>query len=73
MKAILEFDLPTDEEKFINATRGSDWKLLIWQLDQWLRSQIKYPQKEMSDDTYKAFEKSREQLHKILQEIGLKL
>ena len=44
MKAILEFDLPEDEELFQVADRGMDWALLVWHIDQFIRNKIKYEQ-----------------------------
>ena len=78
MKATLEFDLNDfdndDRSSFENAVNGTKWKLAMWELDQWLRSQYKY----MSDEDYKegayeAYEKSREKLYEILNNDGLKL
>ena len=44
MKAILEFDLPEDEELFHIANKGMDWALLVWHIDQFIRNKIKYEQ-----------------------------
>ena len=44
MKAILEFDLPEDEELFQVADRGMDWALLVWHIDQFIQNKIKYEQ-----------------------------
>jgi hypothetical protein len=73
MEAILKFNLPEDHPEFDLAVKGSDWAHAMWELDQWLRSQIKHPEPGMSDDTYKAFEDTRDKLHEILNEEGLKL
>jgi hypothetical protein len=45
----------------------------MWELNNWLRSQIKHPPEGMSDDTYKAFEDARDQLYEILNENQLRL
>ena len=37
MKAILEFDLPQDNQEFKLATKASDWWHVCWEMDQWLR------------------------------------
>lgn len=73
MKAILEFNLPEDYTEFDLAIKGSDWSHAMWELNQWLRSQIKHPELGMSDDTYKAFDETRDKLYEILNEAGLKL
>ena len=44
MKAILEFDLPEEEEQFNAANRGMDWALLVWHIDQFIQNKIKYEQ-----------------------------
>lgn len=42
MKAILDFNLPEDQSEFDDAIKGSDWKNLVWNMDQYLRKQVKY-------------------------------
>ena len=44
MKAILEFNLPEEEEQFNAANNGMDWALLAWDIDQFIRNKIKYEQ-----------------------------
>ena len=41
MKAILEFNLPEDQEQFDAANRGMDWALVAWETDQLLRKKLK--------------------------------
>jgi len=71
MKAILEFNLPDDQPEFDNAINGAKWSLVAWELDRWLRSQIKYAPDEMSQEAYDAFEQCRDKLHEIKNEYGL--
>ena len=66
MKAILEFNLPDDQHEYAMATQGSAMHSVLWDMDQWLRSQTKYAPDDMSEDTYKAFELCREQLHEFV-------
>mgnify|MGYP001026035222 FL=1 len=73
MKAILEFNLPEDKEDFDFAVRGLDWSIVCWNMDQWLRGQIKHAPDSMSDDTYKAFEQCREQLRQFVSDYNLNL
>lgn len=78
MKAILEFDLNDfendDRSQFQDAVDGPKWKMAMWDLDQWLRAQYKYmPDTEYSKEAYEAYEKSREELYRIINEAGLKL
>lgn len=46
MKAILEFDLPEDQNDFNYATNGFDYYMALSQMDEWLRSEYKYNGKE---------------------------
>ena len=73
MKAILEFNLPDDQIDFQDANNGQKFRLMLWEFDQYLRSQTKYAPDSMSDDTYKAYSDIREKLHEMLIEDGLRL
>jgi len=64
MKAILEYDLPEDNQDFTDAINGKNYRSGVWEYDQLLRSEMKY--KELSDETYQAYKFCREQLRKIL-------
>ena len=44
MKAILEFNLPEEEEQFNASNKGMDWALLVWHIDQFIQNKIKYEQ-----------------------------
>jgi len=49
MKAILEFNLPDDQQDFDLATSGLKFWSVLWDLDQSLRAKTKYA----SDDYHK--------------------
>ena len=66
MKAILEFDLPEDRDDHLLAVKAIDWYSVIWDLDQWLRDEIKYSG---SVELVPA----REKLHDLLRERGISL
>jgi hypothetical protein len=72
MKATLEFNLPEDQTDFNDAINGGRWSLCMWELDQHLRSQTKYAPDSMSEDTYQALIDTRNKLHEIMTERGLK-
>ena len=73
MKAILEFNLPEDNQEFKLATKAQNWWSVCWEMDQWLRAQYKYmPDSEYSEDKYNTFEKCRDHLREIMVENGLK-
>ena len=64
MKAILEFNLPDEEQEFMEAVNGGMFKHVLWQLDQKLRSNLKYG--ELPDVEYKCYETIRKDLYRLL-------
>jgi hypothetical protein len=71
-KVILEFDPIEDRDSMEDAINGWKWKMLVWDLDQHLRSELKYNDK-VTGDVYDAIEKIREHLHGLKNESGLTL
>ena len=65
MKAILEFDLPDDNEAFDLAVRAGKYSSVLWDLDQWLRSIIKYDDS-LSEEQEVIYQKVRDKLHETL-------
>jgi len=47
MKAHLEFDLPEEKEDFEAAAHGFEYKMLLRDLDEWLRERQKYGAQEI--------------------------
>lgn len=70
MKAILEFNLPEDESEFNLANKGSKYYFVLWEMDQWYRSKIKYDDT-LSDEQYKIYEDSRQQLRDFMHDNGV--
>jgi hypothetical protein len=68
MKAILEFDLPEDEQYFECASRAKDLYLVLWEMDEHLRAKLKYGDDNMSDETYKALDEARDHLRNLMDE-----
>ncbi len=64
MKAILKFELPEEQEEFNDAVNGSAFKTAIWELDQYMRSQLKHG--DLPDDVHDKVQEIRDQLHSIL-------
>jgi hypothetical protein len=60
MKAILEFDLPEDEDEHRYAIAGRDALIALARIDNWAREILKYG--EPSDETAKALEHLRTSL-----------
>jgi len=69
MKAILEFELLEDKEQFDVATRGMDWALVVWDMDQIMHKKIKYA--ELSDDSRLVIEELRLTMSDMLINRGL--
>ena len=65
MKAILEFNLPDDQIDFNFATRGGKYYCALWEMDQWLRSQVKYNES-LTDEQHDTYQKCREQLRECM-------
>ena len=71
MKAILEFNLPDDQEDFKLATNALNWYIVCWDLDQQLRSKTKYAPDDISQDKYDAYEEIRDLLREYMSDRGL--
>ena len=69
MKAILEFNLPEDQDQFDVATKAMDWALLVWDMDQIMHKKVKYA--ELSDDSRKEIEDLRLAMSDMLINRGL--
>ena len=69
MKAILEFNLPADKEEFDVASRGMDWALVVWDIDQLLRKKLKYGT--LLPNTTAELEEIRDTLNEMLADRGL--
>jgi hypothetical protein len=70
MKAILEFDLPEDNEEFNLAVKASAMSVVIWGINSKLREIIKYDET-ISDETYKKVEEIRSHLFELINENGI--
>ena len=66
MKAVLEFNLPEDQDDFNYATNGFNYYMVLSEMDQWLRSEYKYNDNE---PMYKV----REKLNSICNENNVKI
>ena len=66
-KAILEFNLPEEQQEHKDALDGTAWKVAMWDLDQTLRNAIKHGCDQCEDNKYSAFEYIRKDLYQILE------
>ena len=72
MKAILEFELPEDKEEFDAASKGMDWAILAWDIDQYIRNRLKYQFEKLDTSSAKEeLELLRESLNEMLIVSGL--
>ena len=69
MKAILEFELPKDKENYNAASRGMDWALVVWDMDQIMHKKVKYS--ELSNEAKLAIEELRLTMSDMLINRGL--
>jgi len=63
MEAILKFNLPEENDEFNSAINGSNYSSIIWELKQYLRSQLKY--ENLSNDADEALEKVKEKIAEL--------
>ena len=72
MKAILEFNLPEDQPEFNNAIKGSDWKHVCWQMDQYLRKRVKYDEG-LTEEQLEVYEDMRGEFWRMMKESNVDL
>lgn len=65
MKVILEFELPDEFDNLNNALNASGYKWSLYDLDQWLRGELKY--KKLSKAKSAALQECRDKLHEVAQ------
>lgn len=73
-KAILEFDLtdPDDLASHMRAVKSLDLALALWDIDQHLRSKLKYDET-LSQEVYDSLDAAREKLYEIMNSRGISL
>jgi hypothetical protein len=71
MKAILKYDLPEELTEFEMACNAEYMHLVLWELDQWLRSNTKYAPDGTHEEAYTAYELTRERLHQLMNQYNI--
>jgi hypothetical protein len=66
MKAILEFNLPDDQQEYELANSGLAFWNVLWELDGALRGKTKYAPDDLPQDKYDAYQEIRELLHELM-------
>jgi len=73
MKATLEFD---EQDELMDAINGSKWRLIVWELDQDLRSILKhgyFGNREATDAEIEMADYCRKKLRGLISDDGLNL
>ena len=72
MEAILKFTLPEDQPEFNTAIKGSDWKHVCWQMDQYLRKRVKYDE-DLLEEQLEVYEDMRGEFWRMMKENNVDL
>ena len=70
-KAILEFNLPEDDQEFELATKGLKFWSVLWELDQSLRAKTKYASDDLPQEKYDAYQEIRDELNELMSDNNL--
>ena len=73
MKAILEFNLPDDQQDFEMASNAMKFWSVLYELDQDLRAKTKYASDDLPQDKYDAYQEVREFLRELMSENNISL
>ena len=71
MKAILEFNLPEDNQEFELATKGLKFWSVLYDLDQSLRAKTKYASDDLPQEKYDAYQEIRDELRELMSDNNL--
>jgi hypothetical protein len=63
--ATLTFTLPEEQEEFDRAVKGSDWRMVVEDLDAHLRSRLRH--EDLSEDVHAALDRARTHLYEFLE------
>jgi hypothetical protein len=69
--ATLTFTLPEEQEEFYLAAKGADWRIVLEDMDNYLRGRLKH--EDLSEDVATALDAARERLYTLVAERGLSL
>ena len=73
MKAIIEFELPEDQDEYQMANDASKMYTALWEVRQLLRSKLKYNSDGLNDEQLEQWEAMRGEFFDILDNNDLKL
>jgi hypothetical protein len=69
--ATLTFTLPEEQEEFYLAAKGSEWRMVVEDMDAHLRSRLKH--EELPDEAHAALDRARTHLYELLEGRGLSI
>ena len=72
MKAIIEFELPEDQEEYEKANNANKMYMALWDIKQLLRSKLKYNSDGLNDEQLEQWEAMRGDFFDILENNDLK-
>ena len=73
MKAILEFNLPEDQEEYDMCNKAYLMEIVITEMKQWLKGETKYAIDNISDDTLNAMYKCADKFNELINEYNLEI
>ena len=73
MKAILEFELPEDQDQYEIANNASKMYLALWDIKQLFRSKLKYNSDGLNSEQLEQWEIMQDEFFEILDNNDLKL
>ena len=73
MKAILEFNLPDDQQDYDLANNGLNFWRVLYELDQELRAKTKYAPDDLPQDKYDAYQEIRDKIYELMSENNVNL
>ena len=71
MKAILEFQIPDEEQEFKEAVNGGTFKYILWKIDQDLRGKLKHGN--TTECESKCYQEVRDEIRTLLQSHNLEI
>jgi len=73
MKAIIEFELPEDQDQYEIANNASKMYLALWDIKQLFRSKLKYNSDGLNSEQLEQWESMQDEFYEILNNHDLKL
>jgi hypothetical protein len=73
MKAILEFNLPDDQQEYDLANNALNFWRVVYELDQELRAKTKYAPDDLPQDKYDAYQEVRDLLYELMRNNNVSL